>query len=188
MLEKIPQSGGRAVKGLRTGHDKVVSAGFVVPATITLTSSAFEDDARIPARYTADDARISPPLAWADLPAGTESLMLIVEDPDAPGPEPFVHLIAWNIPPELGGFPEASFRSPGHGGMTRHVGRNSYLEAAYLPPDPPADHGLHSYIFQLFALDAALPLEDHPGRGEVVEAMADRVIAKGTLTGTYSRN
>lgn len=186
LLENIPPSVGHAIRGVRAGHDKLAAARFAAPAILTLTSSAFEDGAPIPARYTADGEGISPPLAWARMPAAAARLALVVEDPDAPSAEPFVHLIAWDIPPELGGFPAASFRSPGHDGMTRHLGMNSRREPAYLPPDPPPGQD-HAYIFQLFALDAPLGLQEHPERGELLAAMADHVIAQGRLTGTYGR-
>jgi phosphatidylethanolamine-binding protein (PEBP) family uncharacterized protein len=72
-------------------------------------------------------------------------------------------------------------------GEDEGLGKNSYLRAAYLPPDPPAGHGPHLYVFQIFALDRALSFEGHPGRAAFLEAIKDRVLAKGLLVGTYER-
>jgi Raf kinase inhibitor-like YbhB/YbcL family protein len=190
MLEKIPASVGHALRRVRAGFDKVASedpAFAAVPDRMALESPAFEDAGSIPPRYTADGERISPPLRWGGAPEDAEALVLIVEDPDAPAPEPLVHLIAWDLPPGMTGLPEGEFKSPHHGGLDENLGRNSYLRAAWLPPDPPTGHGPHLYVFQLFALDRKLDFEHPPSRKAVVEAMRGHVLAKGVLTGTYER-
>jgi Raf kinase inhibitor-like YbhB/YbcL family protein len=190
MLEKIPASVGRALRRIRAGHEKLIGEQDLfasVPQTITLESPAFEDEGPIPPRFTADGDKISPPLIWRNIPPSASTLVLIVEDPDAPSVEPLVHLIAWNLPPDLGGFSEGSFKSPDHDGNVASLGRNSYLKAAYLPPDPPTGHGPHCYVFQIFAVAGELELTGHPGRKEVVSAMEGRVVAKGVLVGTYER-
>lgn len=110
-----------------------------------------------------------------------------MEDADAPTLEPLVHLIAWDLPPELGELPEGELKSPGHMGLDEVLGRNAFRRAAWLPPDPPAGHGPHLYVFQLFALDRKLAFDRPPSRRQVVHAMRGRVIAKGVLTGTYER-
>lgn len=191
MLEKIPAGVGDALRGVRAGFDKVVSehAAFAAaPATLTLTSSAFADGGALPARYTEDGDKISPPLSWTTPPAGTHALALIVEDPDAPSPEPFVHLVIWDLPPDLDGLPEGELKSPHHEGLSEPLGRNTFLSAGWLPPDPPTGHGPHAYVFQIFALDRRLTFDGHPGRGAVVEAMTGHVLAKGVLVGTYERS
>jgi Raf kinase inhibitor-like YbhB/YbcL family protein len=189
VLENIPSSLGRALRGVRAGFEKVASEDpfGAVADVIDLTSPAFEDGTSVPMRYTADGERISPPLAWGPVPAGTAGLVLFVEDPDAPTPEPLVHLLAWDLPPDLGSVPEGQFRSPGHEGLDEILGRNSYLQAAWLPLDPPSGHGPHLYVFQLFALDRQLAFDGHPGRGAVIRAMAGHVIGKGVLVATYER-
>jgi Raf kinase inhibitor-like YbhB/YbcL family protein len=190
MLEKIPAGLGHALRHVRAGYEKLVSEaeGFVqVPDALALESPAFDDGESIPARYTVDGEKISPPLTWRGAPDDAEGLVLIVEDPDAPTHEPLVHLLAWDLPPRMGALPEGEFKSPHHGGLDEVLGRNSYLQAAYLPPDPPRGHGPHLYVFQLFALDRKLDFQRAPGRRAVVEAMRGHAIAKGVLAGTYER-
>jgi Raf kinase inhibitor-like YbhB/YbcL family protein len=191
MLEKIPSSLGHALRGVRAGFEKIVSEGVEfadIPDDLALQSHAFKDGGSIPPRYTADGEKISPPLLWTQVPAGTAGLVLIVEDPDAPSPEPLVHLLVWDLPPELKVLPEGEFKSPGHAALDENLGRNAYLQAAYLPPDPPNGHGPHLYVFQLFALDCRLDFDQPPGRKAVVDAMRDHVLAKGVLVATYERS
>ena len=190
MLEKIPAGLGHALRGLRAGYDKVVSEGddFVhIPHRIVLESSAFEDGGSIPPRYTADGEKISPPIIFRRTPRDAEAMVLIVADPDAPAPDPLVHLIAWDLPPDLRELPEGEFRSPGHDGLDEVLGRNAYLRAAWLPPDPPSGHGPHLYAFQIFALDRQLSFDRTPGRADVVKAMRGHLLAKGVLAGSYER-
>src|ERR1700710_1677223 len=96
MLEKMPRGLGHALRGVRAGYEKIIAedAAFAqAPDSITLESPAFADGGDIPDRYTADGEMISPPLAWHGAPRDAESLVLIVEDPDAPSHEPLVHLL-----------------------------------------------------------------------------------------------
>lgn len=190
MLEKIPAAVGRAMRGLRAGYDKVLSEDprfAEVPDSIDLESAAFEDGASMPARLTADGARLSPPLSWRGAPPEAAGLVLVVEDPDAPAPDPLVHLLAFDLPPDMTEIPEGLFRGPRHDGLDEPLGRNSYLQAAYMPPDPPNGHGRHLYVFQLFALDRRLDFERPPSRRAVAEAMSGHVLAKGVLVGAYER-
>jgi Raf kinase inhibitor-like YbhB/YbcL family protein len=190
MLEKIPAGLGHALRGVRAGYDKVVTEAepFVrIPDTIALESRAFEDGGSIPARYTADGEKISPPLSWRGAPPEAEGLVLIVEDPDAPTAEPLVHLVAWDLPPDLNELPEGELKSPRHEGLDEMLGRNAYRQSAWLPPDPPKGHGPHLYVFQAFAVDRKLDFAHPPSRRTVVEAMRGHVLAKGVLVGTYER-
>ena len=190
MLEKIPHGVGHALRGVRAGFEKVASEDRAFAAardSIALTSPAFEDGGAIPARYTADGKGISPPLAWRDLPAGAAAVALLVEDPDAPAPEPLVHLLVWDLPPGLAELPEGELRSPGHAGLDENLGKNSFLSAGWLPPDPPTGHGPHLYVFQLFALNERLAFDGHPSRGAFLKAIEGRVLARGMLVGTYER-
>ncbi|MEE7502933.1 YbhB/YbcL family Raf kinase inhibitor-like protein [Methylobacterium mesophilicum] len=189
MLEKIPGLIGEALSGLKAGLDKTASrADFPdVPETVSLSSPAFSDGDDLPARFTADGAGVSPPLAWSGLPEGTAALVILVEDAGSPTPRPLVHLIAWSVPPNLAALPEGALPSPGHAGTVRAVGRNSFLRAEWLPPDPPSGHGPHPYLFQLYALRLPLALDEGPGRGALIEAMCGQVLAKGILTGIYHR-
>ena len=191
MLEKLPAPVGRALRNIRAGDDKLVSerAEFVdAPSLIVLESPAFEDGGSLPVRYTADGDRISPPLAWRAAPEAARSLVLIVEDPDAPAPQPLTHLLAFDLPPELTELPEGLFKSPRHEGLAEDLGRNAFHKSAYLPPDPPPGHGPHLYTFQLFALSRRLNFERAPGLAAVVDAMGGHVLAKGVLSATYERS
>ncbi len=187
MLEKIPAAVGHALRGARAGFQKIVSEGdgfAQVPDIIPLQSPAFEDGGEIPVRYTADGDKLSPPLTWRGALDDAEAMVLIVEDPDAPTPEPLVHLLAWDLPADLPRLEEGAFRSPHHPGLDT----NSFRQAAYLPPDPPRGHGPHLYVFQLFALDRKLAFDaPPPNRKAVVEAMRGHALAKGVLIGTYER-
>jgi hypothetical protein len=192
MLEHVPHWLGHALRNVRAGADKLCIAqpelggGF---GALDLSSPAFANGAMLPPRFTADGEGVSPPLVWGPVPEGTQSLALIVEDPDAPSPQPLVHAIVWNLPPSEQRLAEGAIRADGAGGPDgRDVGRNSYFVEGWLPPDPPTGHGPHRYAFQLFALsgDAGDPGET-PGRSALVKAMAGRVLSAGLLTGTYSR-
>ncbi len=191
MLEHVPSWLGALMRSVRAGHAKLA---IVDPAlglgetTIDLSSPAFGAGARLPVRFTADGAGVSPPLVWGEVPAGTSALALIVEDPDAPALNPLVHALVWNIPADERRLAEGAIVRDGTGGADgRDVGRNSVLSEGWLPPDPPSGHGAHDYVFQLFALSAAPELAANPGRGAVVKAMTGRVLAAGMLVGTYSR-
>jgi hypothetical protein len=191
MLEHVPHWLGRALRGLRAGVDKLCIAqpeigdGF---ESILLSSPAFPQGGRLPPRFTADGEGVSPPLVWGDVPEATASLALIVEDADAPSPQPLVHAIVWGIPAIERQLREGAIRADGDGGPDgRDVGRNSFFLEGWLPPDPPMGHGEHRYVFQLFALAEATDPGDTPGRGALAGAMAGRVLAAGFLVGTYSR-
>jgi len=190
MLEKLPQALGHALRNQRAGLDQIafnlVSVGGGT-AAIQVRSLAFADHAPIPALYTADGAGISPPVEWTGIPQGTASVLLIVEDADAPTPHPLVHAIVVDLPPQDGALPEDALKSSHSEGLGYHTGRNSYLQASWLPPDPPPGHGVHRYAFQVFALEAAPDFGGTPGREAVLEALRSHGIASGCLIGTYLR-
>ncbi len=189
MLQHVPHWLGQSLASVRAGSDKLVIAklGLAEAAPLHLTSPAFGDGARLPDRFTADGDGVSPPLAWTGEPEGTRSLVLVVEDPDAPAVEPLVHALLFDIAPDTGALAENAIRADDTDAATGEAGRNSYLSAGWLPPDPPTGHGAHHYAFQLFALDTPVDLTGHPGRGKLVEAIEGHVLAAGMLTGTYSR-
>jgi Raf kinase inhibitor-like YbhB/YbcL family protein len=139
-------------------------------------------------KYTADGLGLSPPLSWTGVPAtGTESLAFIVEDPDAPSPDPLVQVIVVDLPPHTTSLEEGALQSAGHAGLALHTGRNSYLTQAWLPPDPPPGHGPHRYVFQVFALGRGAAFSKAPGRREFFDRLLDRALAGGCLIGTYER-
>lgn len=189
MLEHVPSVVGDALKGIRPGLGKTVAMqDFAdVPETVAVDSAGFGHGAPLPRDVTEDGRKMSPPLAWRNLPAGTHSVALLVEDADSPTLAPLVHAIVLDLPGQDGGLTEGALHGPGSPGGAHRLGKNSYMKAEYLPPDPPSGHGPHRYVFQVFALDAALEAGEEPGRGEVVAAMRGHVLARGTLIGTYER-
>ena len=191
MLEKLPEPLGHALRDARAGLDKLVfnRCGMRVGhGSLQVASLAFADHAPIPARYTADGEGLSPPLHWSGIPPQAASVLLIVEDADAPTPEPLVHAIVVDLPAADGSLQEGELHSPHHDGAGVHEGRNSYLRSGWLPPDPPTGHGPHRYAFQLFALGpGGEPFPSKPGRSDVLRAIEERGLASGILVGTYER-
>lgn len=192
MLEHIPAWLGKALSDVRAGAEKLAIArsdlGGSFPS-LDLTSPAFADGARLPERFTADGDGVSPPLVWAAPPDGTALLALLVEDADAPAPQPLVHAVVWGLAADVGRLAEGAIRADGSDGTTPDIGRNSYFQTGWLPPDPPTGHGGHRYAFQLFALDGgAGDPGEQPGRAAMLQAMAGHVLAAGLLVGTYGRD
>ena len=184
MLEHLPQWLGHAMRSVRAGHEKLAVAKVGVTASaIDVTSTAFHAGGPLPEWATADGEGVSPPLDWGDAPEGTAGFALIVEDPDAPTPEPLVHGIVWNLGAGDGSLPRGAIAASGGA----DTGQNSYGRTGWLPPDPPTGHGPHDYVFQLFALSEPLPLDPHPGRSELLQALEGRVIGAGVLIGTWER-
>lgn len=191
MLEHLPSRLGQVLSGMRPGLEKVVAnrpETASAAMSITVTSPAFADRSAIPARHTADGAKLSPPLAWSGVPADAKAVAVLIEDADSPTPFPLVHAIVPNLPGEDGSLPEGALpRSVGEPDPNA-TGRNSLLRTGYLPPDPPPGHGPHRYVFQVFALDVAPSFARTPGRRKLMGALRGHVLAKGLLIGTYGRD
>ncbi|CAN5283726.1 hypothetical protein BH11PSE9_BH11PSE9_16200 [soil metagenome] len=193
MLEKLPDMLGHALRNQRAGLDKIAfNQTDLRPGmgAIEVRSIAFVDHAPIPVPYTADGEGLSPPLQWAGVPAGAASVVLIVEDADAPTPQPLVHAIVVGLPGADGALAQGAMPSGDHEPVLEagvEVGRNSFLQAAWLPPDPPPGHGVHRYAFQVFALAAGDAFSGTPGRDELLDALRERALASGCLIGTYER-
>lgn len=147
----------------------------VILQGIKLSSPAFNAGDRIPATYTCDGENISPAIEIGALPQGTVSLVLIVDDPDAPAGT-WTHWLMWDIPPHTS-IPENSV--PGI------LGRNDFNQTSYGGPCPPL--GTHRYFFRIYALDCKLHLPEGSTKAEVIEAMQNHLIASGELMGVYSR-
>lgn len=145
-----------------------------------LFSSSFKAGQAIPAQYTCDGADISPDLKWQNIPAGTKSLVLILDDPDAPGGI-WDHWIVFNIPPAIKGIPEGAKIPP-----TSSMGKNSWGTTEYRGPCPPDT--THRYFFRLYALDTVLKLAPGSSKAQVKMAMQGHVLANTELMGTYDRN
>ena len=150
-----------------------------------ITSSAFEDGGEIPAKYTCQGGDISPPLAFSGVPAGAKSLVLIVDDPDAPDPKApkmtYVHWVLYDLPPAAKGFAEGAKSFPAG---TRD-GINDWKRPGYGGPCPPI--GRHRYFFKLYALDTRLDGLDKPTKAAVLQAMHGHVLAEAQLVGTYQK-
>jgi Raf kinase inhibitor-like YbhB/YbcL family protein len=185
MLEHVPDWLGRALRNVRAGHGKLAVAKLGTEALVhrdgfTLRSAAFENGEELDPCFTAEEEdAVAPPLEWSGPPPEAVELALIVEDPDAPTPQPFCHWLVWGLAPQRGQLLE--------GETPPRVGKNSFGNSEWLPPDPPTGHGPHDYVFQLFALDISLDLMPGAGRGDLVKAMEGHVLAAATLTGTYAR-
>ena len=153
-----------------------------------LTSTAFSDQAPMPALYTCEGRDISPPLQWNGLPEGTQSLVLIVDDPDAPDPAApqmtWVHWVLYNLPPAAGGLPEGVARASLPAG-TRE-GLNDWKRSGYGGPCPPI--GRHRYVHKLYALDKTLSdLGQAATKAEVEKAIQGHVLGSAMLIGTYQK-
>lgn len=190
MLEKLPSRLGHAMRDVRAGAEELAVADTEltgVNASIEISSPAFNYNGAIPAKYTADGEGVSPPLEWSGVPPNAEAVVLLVEDADSPAPEPLVHAIVWDLPGTDASIPEAALASKRRDSSSDAMGRNSYFNASYLPPDPPPGHGPHRYVFQVFALDTIPRFESPPGRGALLNRIRGHVLAKGLLIGTYER-
>ena len=140
-----------------------------------VTSSAFGNGENIPQKYTADGENVNPPISIRDIPEGTKSLVLIVDDPDAPGGT-WDHWIVFNIPPG---------ETINENSVPGTEGRNDFGKNSYGGPAPPS--GTHRYFFRVYALDRELDLPAGSTKEQVLEAMENHIIGRGELMGTYSR-
>jgi Raf kinase inhibitor-like YbhB/YbcL family protein len=154
---------------------------------LTLTSAAFSDGGEIPLKYTCEGDDIAPPLAWQGVPAAARSLVLIVDDPDAPDPQnprmTWVHWVLFNIPPDAGGLAEGTGSDSLPAGTAE--GLNDWKRTGYGGPCPPI--GRHRYFHKLYALDTVLEGLRNPTKATVAAAMKGHVIAETHLVGTYKK-
>jgi len=142
---------------------------------LTITSSVFKNKDVIPAKYTCDGEDVNPPLSVESVPEETESLVLIVDDPDAPMGM-WDHWVVWDIPPTTK-IEENSV--PGTEGL------NDFGKYSYGGPCPPS--GTHRYFFKVYALDKKLDLPSNSRKRNVEKAMEGHILAKGEIIGLYSR-
>ncbi len=151
--------------------------------TLAISSTAFDDGGAIPRQYSCMGAGISPPLSWSGAPAATQSMALVLDDPDAPGGT-FVHWVIYNIPASSAGLAEAV---PGDARLADGTlqGMNSARRTGYSPPCPPS--GTHHYFFKLYAVDTMLSLGAGAGKQELLKAMQGHIVAQGELMGTFTR-
>jgi Raf kinase inhibitor-like YbhB/YbcL family protein len=149
--------------------------------TMLLTSNSFLNGDFMSPKYTCEGNDISPAFSWQNIPKDTKSLVLICEDPDAPG-HTWTHWLLYNIPPTIPGLKEnASKDLPSR----IQVGLNSWNRQDYGGPCPPS--GVHHYIFTLYALDSMLDFKLAPNNEKLLEAFKNHVLAKTTYTGLYEK-
>jgi Raf kinase inhibitor-like YbhB/YbcL family protein len=154
---------------------------------LTISSTAFSSGQAIPRQYTCDGDDRSPPLAWAGVPANAKSLVLIVDDPDAPDPKApkmtWVHWVLYDIPPSASSLAEAV--KPGDLPKGAREGLNDWKRTGYGGPCPPV--GRHRYFHKLYALDVTLGDLGRPTKARFEAAMKGHIVAQAELVGTYQR-
>ena len=155
--------------------------------TLILKSADFTHQGEIPKIFTCDGDDSSPGLSWTGLPQDTKSLVLIVDDPDAPDPAKpkmtWVHWLLYNIPPTVTELPKAIAASALPSGTLQ--GKNDWKRTGYGGPCPPI--GRHRYFHKLYALDIELPDLHQPNKTQLEKAMAGHIIAQAELIGTYQK-
>ncbi|MCK8519323.1 YbhB/YbcL family Raf kinase inhibitor-like protein [Methanoculleus sp. 7T] len=169
--------------GCTEGGGNRTSPLTAAPA-LEVRSDAFANGTSIPVRYTCDGEDVSPPLSWSSVPDGAESLVLIADDPDAPGGT-FTHWIAYNISAAESSLAEGLPRGQNlPGGL--HQGNNSFGTAGYGGPCPPPGPA-HHYVFRLYALNRSPDLPGAVNRSTLETEMSGHIVAEGVLVGTYRR-
>lgn len=177
---------GKLLKNRRAGQGHLAWQSLPGSDTLTLTSPDFDHNGQIPAVHASKrigGQDLSPALVWSSAPRGTAQLLLVVEDPDAPTPKPFVHCVALLDPSVTGldqGALDAAKPQDGVRALRSGMGRG------YLGPAPIKGHGPHRYVFQLFALAEPLSPADSAKPRDVVASAGD-VLARGRLDGWYER-
>lgn len=151
--------------------------------TLKLSSPAFSADGLIPAKYTCNGENLSPALSWDEPPAGTQSFVLLVTDPDAPS-KTFVHWVLYDLPPTARELPEGLKTDPilAQGGVQ---GKSDFGKYGYGGPCPP--QGTHRYVFTLYALDTVLDLPPGTKQADVLKAIEGHTLAQAELVGRYGR-
>jgi len=162
----------------------VLGQAEVAVKKIEVRSSAFGEGERIPSEFTCDGANVSPPIVWSGIPPHTQSIAIIVDDPDVPSGD-WAHWVIYDLPPSLMGIQAgapASEKLPA-GGIQ---GRTNFGRIGYGGPCPPK--GAHRYFFKVYTLDAMLHLKSGATKKELLEAMRGHVLGEGALMGRYERS
>jgi Raf kinase inhibitor-like YbhB/YbcL family protein len=167
--------------------DKVEPVGPPSEGTLSIRSKAFEPGKAIPPRHTGDGEDVSPPLTWSGVPPAAKELALIMDDPDAPRPKPWVHWVIYKIPADAAGLPQAV---PKQAELSQPAGavqgKNTWGRIGYGGPAPPKGRA-HHYHFKLYALDAALSVKPGLDKPALLAAMSGHILARGELIATYQR-
>ena len=157
-----------------------------------LMSDAFDHNTAMPKKYTGEDDDVSPPLAWENPPTGTQSFVLVCDDPDAPSPQPWVHWVIYEIGDNVSRLPEGvpAGKSELDTPIEAKQGKNSWpsgVTVGYRGPMPPPGRGTHHYHFKLFALDTKPHLKAGATKEQLLAAMKGRILAEAEVIGTYER-
>lgn len=150
----------------------------------SISSGDFQNGGEIPKKFTCDGADSSPELSWTDVPAGTRSLALIADDPDAPGGT-FTHWVLFNLPAETRQLSENLNKVdelPNGAGQ----GRNGFRKIGYGGPCPPPGKP-HRYFFKLYALDSKLELKPGASKEELENAIRGHTLGRAEIMGKYGR-
>ncbi len=154
---------------------------------LELSSPAFAPGGEIPTPFTCEGRDVSPQLAWTGVPDGAKSLVLIVDDPDAPDPKApkmvYVHWVLYNLPPTAQGLAQGV--SPRELPAGTRQGTNDWQRTGYGGPCPPI--GRHRYFHKLYALDVLLPDLGAATKAQIETAMNGHVLAQAQLMGTYQK-
>jgi len=157
------------------------ASGTSARGSLLVTSNSFADGAQVPEKFTCDGQDVSPALAWSALPPGTQSVAIVMDDPDAP--MPFVHWMAYDLPAGTQALAEGASSHLPDGAKE---GENSFGHLGYGGPCPPPGKP-HHYVFRIYALDSRVQLPSGANKRQLAAAMEHHVIAEGKITGLYSR-
>lgn len=166
---------------VKSSHNQI-QAGRAM--TFRVQSTAFANGSEIAKKFTCSGADLSPALSWSGVPAGTHSLALISDDPDAPA-SAWTHWIVWNIPPQTAALPEGVAKTEALDNGARQ-GTNDFGRIGYGGPCSPPGKP-HRYFFKLYALDAMLDLKQDATRKELDTAMKGHVLSQAEVMGKYKR-
>jgi len=153
-----------------------------------IITTAFKPNEPIPLKYSRDGDDVSPALSWTGAPTDTQEFALIMDDPDAPTPQPWVHWVMYKIPPNCAALSDnlpktAQLKDPS-GALQ---GKNSWNLVGYNGPQPPHGHGTHHYHFRLYALDAPLDVAAELDKGQVLSKLKGHILAEAEIVGTHQR-
>jgi Raf kinase inhibitor-like YbhB/YbcL family protein len=152
--------------------------------SFTVSSSSFANGGDIPAKFSCDGADVSPQLSWSNPPAGTKTIALLADDPDAPAGN-WNHWVMWNLPAEVHDLAEGMSKSA-HLGNGTEQGTNDFKKIGYNGPCPPAGKP-HRYYFKLYALDTKLSLNESAGKRELEAAVKGHILGQTEWMGRYKR-
>jgi Raf kinase inhibitor-like YbhB/YbcL family protein len=152
-------------------------------AKFQLTSSSFEADAAIPAKYTCDSAGVSPALGWTEPPAGTQSFALVMDDPDVPK-RTVIHWLLYDLPPTTRALPEGVPNKAKLPDGSRQ-GKNDPGKIGYGGPCPPHRGAAHHYFFKLYALDYQTGLKPKANGADVEKAIKGHILAQAELIARF---